>query len=509
MTFDIRNFFDFETMFVEKFLIVDRKWISTFCDNWILQKKAIESNVHFAETIREYKNVVKKNLKIVEHANIVIFQNQSQSQLKKSTLSICSDHHDDENKARQCICDCMHDWNKCDHIFKSIKSSNWKCNSQKRKWTKKAIKSNRWLYFRIKNMTNIDILNQIKSKDCKNDKKDKNDKKIDNEKKSKNDISNVKFVNMTNKKSFKYASLFINKTFNNFLWRNVIYDSNCNDSFIYDLNWFVNEITFTYELIDIFNNSMMIERYEIMLVLNHINNKNRRMFFENIAYVSFIDVILMFVTRLKKQDFVWNMYKKALMNKLIDAMIYDIEKKHDLFFLKYRLIEKFVNAVQFHKKILIKTISWNWHLRLEHCRSEMINQFKKIDEIEITQENASKIVQCDTCAISKMHRLIQRKSSTKTIKIFQILHFDWIICNKAFDEITCIAHFIDELIFYNWIFSLMNHKKKTLLSIFKDLINQCDRIKFDERAIIRIIRIDQEIFIDKKLENWVCEQEIN
>ncbi len=47
----------------------------------------------------------------------------------------------------------------------------------------------------------------------------------------------------------------------------------------------------------------------------------------------------------------------------------------------------------------------------------------------------------------------------------------------------------------------MNHKKKTLLSIFKDLINQCDRIKFDECAIIRIIRIDQEIFIDKKLED--------
>jgi hypothetical protein len=89
------------------------------------------------------------------------------------------------------------------------------------------------------------------------------------------------------------------------------------------------------------------------------------------------------------------------------------------------------------------------------------------------------------------------------------LHFDLIICNKAFDETTCIAHFIDELIFYSWVFSLMNHKKKTLLSIFKDLINQCDRIKFDERAIIHIIRTDQEIFIDKKLENWMREQEIN
>ncbi len=34
-------------------------------------------------------------------------------------------------------------------------------------------------------MTNIDILNEIKSEDCKNDKKEKNDKKSDNEKKSK------------------------------------------------------------------------------------------------------------------------------------------------------------------------------------------------------------------------------------------------------------------------------------------------------------------------------------
>jgi hypothetical protein len=65
----------------------------------------------------------------------------------------------------------MHDWNKCDHIRKLIKSSNWKCNSQKKKWTRKAIKNNRWLYFKIKNMTNINILNDIKLKNCKNDKK--------------------------------------------------------------------------------------------------------------------------------------------------------------------------------------------------------------------------------------------------------------------------------------------------------------------------------------------------
>jgi hypothetical protein len=67
-------------------------------------------------------------------------------------------------------------------------------------------------------------------------------------------------------------------------------------------------------------------------------------------------------------------------------MICDIEKKHNLFFLKYRSVEKFVNAIQSRKNILAKTISWNWHLRLKHCRSKMINQFKKIDEIEIIQK---------------------------------------------------------------------------------------------------------------------------
>jgi hypothetical protein len=64
---------------------------------------------------------------------------------------------------------------------------------------------------------NINILNEIKLKNCKNDKKNKNDKKIDNEKKLKNNILNIKFVNITNIKSFKYANLFFNKTFNNFL----------------------------------------------------------------------------------------------------------------------------------------------------------------------------------------------------------------------------------------------------------------------------------------------------
>jgi hypothetical protein len=63
-------------------------------------------------------------------------------------------------------------------------------------------------------------------------------------------------------------------------------------------------MTFTHKIIDTSNDFMLIEEYEIMLVINFIIEKNRRMFFDNIVYVLFIEVILMFVTRLKKQDFV-------------------------------------------------------------------------------------------------------------------------------------------------------------------------------------------------------------
>jgi hypothetical protein len=57
-------------------------------------------------------------------------------------------------------------------------------------------------------------------------------------------------------------------------------------------------------MIDTSNDFMLIKEYEIMLVIDRINEKNRRMFFDNIVYVLFTDVILMFVTRFKKQDFI-------------------------------------------------------------------------------------------------------------------------------------------------------------------------------------------------------------
>jgi hypothetical protein len=256
--------------------------------------------------IREYKNAVQKNLKIVEHVNAIILQNQSQSQSQfqsqKSTFSILSKN--EKSEKRQCQCEVMHDERNCEHIVKSIKSSNWKCNQQERKWIKNAILKSRSFFYAIQRIIDIDILNDIKTKQCKSEEKNNNEKKFNNEKTTDDNISNVKFANITSLKSSKYVNMFIKKTLNNLLWKSVIYDSDWIDSFIYDLDRFVNEMISAHEMIDTLNDFMLIEEYEIMLVINRINDKNRRMFFDNIVYVIFIDVILMFVTRFKKQNFV-------------------------------------------------------------------------------------------------------------------------------------------------------------------------------------------------------------
>jgi hypothetical protein len=74
-----------------------------------MQKKTIEKNVHFEKTIREFRNVVKKKLKTIEHVNVIILQNQSQfqSQSQNSTFSISTEN--DKSEKRQCSCKNMHD----------------------------------------------------------------------------------------------------------------------------------------------------------------------------------------------------------------------------------------------------------------------------------------------------------------------------------------------------------------------------------------------------------------
>jgi hypothetical protein len=62
--------------------------------------------------------------------------------------------------------------------------------------------------------------------------------------------------------------------------------------------------------------------------------------------------------------------------------------------------------------------------------------------------------------------------------------------------------------FFCWVYSLTDHKKKTLISIFKSLVNQCDRAGLSINFMIILIRTRQKTSIDNKLEKWITQQEI-
>ena len=64
-------------------------------------------------------------------------------------------------------------------------------------------------------------------------------------------------------------------------------------------------------------------------------------------------------------------------------------------------------------------------------------------------DETSKIVNCETCAVNKIHEMINRVFTAKITKSFEILHFDITINSTEFDEIKCIAHFTNEFISYN------------------------------------------------------------
>jgi hypothetical protein len=82
----------------------------------------------------------------------------------------------------------MHNWKNCEHIIKFVKSSNWKCSQQKEKWIKNAILKSLSFFYAFQKIIDIEILNDIKTKQCKSKEKD-NNKKFNIEKTANDDIS--------------------------------------------------------------------------------------------------------------------------------------------------------------------------------------------------------------------------------------------------------------------------------------------------------------------------------
>lgn len=145
------------------------------------------------------------------------------------------------------------------------------------------------------------------------------------------------------------------------------------------------------------------------------------------------------------------MFDDSLINKETGEKICEIDEHYSLSTLKFNVksFDWLINTInpQYFEKIT----SWIWHFRLRHCRSQIVEKLRHIKDVgvEMLRDNVLKSVKCITCAMFKMHQIINKNSTGRIIKLFQVLHFDLTINNIGFDSIKCIAHFIDKFTFFN------------------------------------------------------------
>jgi hypothetical protein len=115
------------------------------------------------------------------------------------------------------------------------------------------------MIYSIKRIADTNILNELISSSKRKKRDEKKDEKND-------DDSHFNFANS----AFNYAnSAFVNSTLMiiyHSLMNNVIYDSSCSQSLIFDKIRFLNDLISSNDQIKTSNDQMQIERYEIMLV---------------------------------------------------------------------------------------------------------------------------------------------------------------------------------------------------------------------------------------------------
>jgi hypothetical protein len=216
----------------------------------------------------------------------------------------------------------------------------------------------------IKHITDINILNELD----------------DSYQKKRNENISSSSAELKASSSFRFDNMITSSHMNeiHFLYKSVIYDSECSDLFTYDRNRFVNDLWSINEWIKTSNELMNVVDYETMIVNDKLNNKIVKLKFANTTWISFTDVTLISSTRLIKKNYDRDSHTNTFMHMKTSTKVCEINIQCNVLLLKFNFISqkdlnKHANSIQSRKFTVTKATSWFWHLRLNHCRLEMIH----------------------------------------------------------------------------------------------------------------------------------------
>ena len=120
-----------------------------------------------------------------------------------------------------------------------------------------------------------------------------------------------------------------------------------------------------------------------------------------------------------------------------------------------------------------------WHNRLGHPSPKALNQL-------LPEAEGPKTTECETCALSKAHRIVSRKPTERADTPFSRVHLDFMPYEPAYNKDQWVAHFLDDCTKMNFVYTLPAKR------LFVDVIREFTQFVGLNYQPIKTLRIDNE-----------------
>ncbi len=117
---------------------------------------------------------------------------------------------------------------------------------------------------------------------------------------------------------------------------NVIYDSRCSQTLIFDKNRFIDDIDLANNFI-ISDDYIKIARCETILINAQLRKKDVSLRFYRMTYKFINTITSMSQSKLAKRKFDWDLYTKNWSHLNTSKQIFEIQKHYKLLLLQYKL----------------------------------------------------------------------------------------------------------------------------------------------------------------------------
>ena len=237
--------------------------------------------------------------------------------------------------------------------------------------------------------------------------------------------------------------------------------------------------------------TLPILKYETMTVQSSIQGQTKLLELPNTAYVPDSVVSLASVHQLKTFRVRWNQDNNLLTFR--GNNICQLEQHFGVYTLKFKLATEpsslptaFI-ASRSEPKTTKASIDI-LHRRLGHAGPRALERLSSDHGVIFKNNRGPATTECETCGISKMHKIILTRPSQRATRPFKRLHFDLVILGVAFNSSKALGHFHNEYTKRNFTYPLSNKNQATLIRIFKHIIFMAERrYKLKIKALITAI----------------------